>query len=103
MCNDVFSRGSSSTRRIHVMLRPTTKLLLCTGALLAAFPAQAALIFLEANLTRAQEPPPTSTTQPVTNPGGAPRPESFGTATFVLNTNGGAENMTMTIAVNNID
>jgi len=100
------------------MLRLSTKLLLCTGALLAAFPAQALIITLQANLTRDQEPPsvggnlPTLTCPPAQYPcppvgpphGGIdPRPTSFGTGTFVLITTAGAEGMSMTITVNNID
>lgn len=100
------------------MLRPTTKLLLGTGALLAALPAQALIITLQANLTRDQEPPsvggnqPTLTCPPAQYPcppvgpphGGIdPRPTSSGTGTFVLITTAGSEGMSMTITVNNID
>ena len=88
------------------MLRLSTKILLCTAALAASFPAQGAIIRLEANLTRDQEPPPplgSQGVQAVTNPGGLPRATSFGTAVFFLDTTPGAEHMTMTVIVNEID
>jgi hypothetical protein len=60
--------------------------------------AHAAIIHLAANLTHDQE---TTTGVLVTNPGGAPRPLSFGTATFVLDTT--ALTMTMVSTIFNID
>jgi hypothetical protein len=67
--------------------------------LAVAATAQAAPITFTANLTHAQEP---SGTQPLVMSGtGAPRPLSFGTATFVLNDARTA--MTMSASIFNID
>lgn len=66
--------------------------------LATAATAQAAPIIFTANLTHAQEP--TGTT-PLTTSTGAPRPLSFGTATFVLNDAMTA--LTMSATVFNID
>jgi hypothetical protein len=73
------------------------------AALLIALPAQAVVIKLQATLERSQEPPPTSTTTPITNPGGLPRPESFGVGEFWLDITPGSENMLMVVTVRNID
>jgi hypothetical protein len=86
------------------MLRLGTKIVFCISALFIALPASAEIINLRATLTRVEEPPPPLGSQGVpgvTNPGGLPRPESFGTATFVLDTV--LNSMTMTVIVNNID
>jgi hypothetical protein len=57
--------------------------------------ANAVTVFT-ANLTHDQEPPPGGTTPPTTSTG-APRPLSFGTATFVLNDAGTALSMSATV------
>jgi len=59
--------------------------------------AEAAITNLSANLTNAQEVPPTTPTTSI----GGPRPASFGSASFVLNDV--ALTMTMTVTVFNID
>ena len=80
--------------------------LLFAAAALAAFalapPAavRADIIILGANITHDQEPPPAGTTPPTTSTG-APRPLSFGTATFTLDTT--ALTMTFTATIFNID
>ena len=85
------------------MLRNCTKILLSTGALVIAVPLNAAIIRFEADLTRAQEPPPGNALPTLTSLG-APRPVSFRKGVFFLNTdNPLAPFMTMTIVVNNID
>ena len=70
----------------------------CVGALAFGAPAHAAIINLGANLTHAQE---TVQGALVTNPGGLPRPLSFGTATFLLDTS--ALTMKMVATIFNID
>lgn len=67
--------------------------------LLAAAQASASLI-LTADLTHDQEPPPGGTTPPTTS-AGAPRPLSFGTATFVLND--AQTQLSMNVTIFNID
>jgi hypothetical protein len=67
------------------------------AAMLFACGASRATTTLTANLTNAQENPPTVPTLV----GGASRPASFGTATFVLSDD--QQSMTMTATVNNID
>jgi hypothetical protein len=66
-------------------------------SLLAASAAAQAQTTLTANLTNAQENPPTTPTTST----GAPRPASFGTATFVINA--AMTSMTFSATVNNID
>jgi hypothetical protein len=86
------------------MLRLRTIALFCLPLLFIGAPAYAEIIRLEANLTRDQEPPPPLGSQGVagvTNPGGLPRPVSFGTAVFFLDTT--LNLMTMTVTVFNID
>src|SRR5262245_12019235 len=99
------------------MLRFYSKLLLSLGALLIGAPAPAEIINLKATLIRDEEPPPnlvagSSGGQPLltctpplgtcqTGAGMNPRPTSFGTANFVLNTS--VPFMTMTVTVFNID
>jgi len=66
-------------------------------AVLAASTAAQAGVTLNATLTNAQEnPPPTPTTST-----GAPRPASFGTATFFIND--AMTSMTFSATINNID
>src|SRR5215207_3184012 len=85
---------------------PPVRRLLFAAAALAAFalaPADAAradVITLTANITHDQEPPPAGTTPTLTSTG-APRPLSFGTATFTLDTT--ALTMTFTATIFNID
>jgi hypothetical protein len=81
------------------------KLLFAVGAVLlcglgAAAPARADIIILTANITHDQEPPPAGTTPPTTSTG-APRPLSFGTATFTLDTT--ALTMSFSATIFNID
>ena len=66
----------------------------------AAAPARADIIILTANITHDQEPPPAGTTPPTTSTG-APRPLSFGTATFTLDTT--ALTMSFSATIFNID
>lgn len=66
-------------------------------SLLAASAATQAQTTLTANLTNAQENPPTTPTTST----GAPRPASFGTATFTINA--AMTSMTFSATVNNID
>ena len=66
-------------------------------SLLAASAAAQAQTTLTANLTNAQENPPTTPTTST----GAPRPASFGTATFTINA--AMTSMTFSATVNNID
>src|SRR5215213_1218773 len=61
---------------------------------------RADVITLVANITHDQEPPPAGTTPTLTSTG-APRPLSFGTATFTLDTT--ALTMTFTATIYNID
>jgi len=69
---------------------------MCLAGLLAGANAYADTMFV-ANLTNAQEVPPTTPTTST----GSPRPASFGTATFVLNTAQTA--MTFSATIFNID
>ena len=80
---------------------PRARVLSAVAAVLllpAAAAAQA--VQFTANLTRDQEPPPGSTTPTLTSTG-APRPTSFGTATFTLNAERTA--LTFTATIFNID
>ena len=74
----------------------TPLFVLCLAGLLAGANAYADTMFV-ANLTNAQEVPPTNPTTST----GSPRPASFGTATFVLNTAQTA--MTFSATIFNID
>ena len=88
------------------MKMPSLRRLLFATAALAAFtlapPAavRADVITLVANITHDQEPPPAGSTPTLTSTG-APRPLSFGTATFTLDTT--ALTMTFTATIFNID
>ena len=74
--------------------------LIFTVAVLAWSTSAQASIILTANLTHDQEPAPGGTTPPTTSTG-APRPLSFGHATFVLND--AQTQMTMEVTIYNID
>ncbi len=78
------------------MLRPHMTFFIPLAVLIASSSGQAGAI-LFANLTNAQENPPTTPTLST----GAPRPASFGTATFTLNDAMTA--MTFTATIFNID
>lgn len=78
------------------MLRRFTPLVLC-GTLLLLGTAASAQTILFANANNQSEVPPTNPTTTT----GAPRPASFGTATFILNAAG--TEMTMDTTVFNID
>ena len=77
-------------RRTHVLVVSLVGLFACTSAY--------ADTILFANLTNSQEVPPAT---PTTTSTGSPRPASFGTATFVLNSAQTA--MTFSATVFNID
>ncbi len=80
---------------------PRARVLSAVAAILllpAAAAAQA--VQFTANLTHDQEAPPGGTT-PLTTSTGAPRPQSFGTATFLLNADRTA--LTFTATIFNID
>lgn len=70
---------------------------LCLGAMFCGAPAHAALIKLFANLTHAEE----AVQGPFLTSSGGPRPESFGSAVFILDTS--VPIMTMVATVFNID
>ena len=60
------------------------------------------IIILTANITHAQEPPPSGLAPTLTSTG-APRPLSFGAATFTLNTTPGQQTLTFSATIFNID
>src|SRR5258708_40067571 len=81
------------------MLRLHACLIVPFAVLIAGANAYAQTAF-SANLTNSQENPPTNPTLS-TGGGGGPRPASFGTATFTLNSAGTA--MTFSATIFNID
>jgi hypothetical protein len=89
-CNGDFQRGLTNIMRVHC------NLMLPMALLVSGVCCQASTLLI-ANIADAQENPPTVPTL-VT---GAPRPASFGTATFVLNDAMTA--MTMSVTIFNID
>jgi hypothetical protein len=60
------------------------------------------IIILTANITHAQEPPPSGLAPTLTSTG-APRPLSFGAATFTLDTTPGQQTLTFSATIFNID